>query len=100
MGKNKAYILIVISIVALIIGGIVGSMFFPVTKEVIIENDEGKFCYNTDQDYYVANSLDNMPEGNIDGTVCMNVNPGFSDCNIWFICPNCVTEKIGCVCKK
>ena len=59
-----------------------------------------KYCYNTEQLYYSANSLNYIPSGNFGSQDCMNANPGYSECYVTEVCPNCVSNKIACVCKK
>jgi len=107
---KKTWIWITIGvIVALIVGGVIGAMAFP--KTINVPTDSGEFCYDTDQLYYIANSVKTLPSDweifvvgqdvqNIGSQLCLNVNQDKSKCAIVDICPNCVTNKISCICQK
>ena len=108
MKKNKKNKILNISnllmVILFIFGIFIGSSMFPTTKIVTVSASNGDYCYNTDKELYVGNSVNYLPTNwqtkGISHTLCNDVNPSFSSCVIGGVNPSYATNKITCLCLK
>ena len=87
-------------IVAFVIGIAGGAILFPKHITKYVSNDDGNFCYDKDMELYGANNLNYIPEGIFGMYDCMAINLEYEECYIAEVCPDCVTNKVACVCRK
>ena len=105
MGKsrNNKFLIIIGLISVFFIGMIIGATSFPKTIEVPVKNVNGKYCYHTNQNYYLANPVTSLPSNweyeGVSDSLCSQVNNG-RNCEIAGVYPHSEPTKIECVCQE
>lgn len=112
MKKNKIRFLSVLSVVlALVIGGVLGSQLFPKTETEYISNDEGDYCFYSDPTVYFTGAYiddvtpyeayDNIVS--VSGYDCLTEHPYLLDTYKWCFLDyvdTTLNHKAECVCVK